>query len=67
MELIEKRPIASRLRNMAVGEKEEFPISQKRSVENTMYNRLAEERACGIRWSIKTDMHSGIIIVTRIS
>ena len=65
--LMEKRPVASKLRNMAVGEREDFPISQKRSVENTMYNRLAEERACGIRWSIKTDMQAGIITVTRIS
>jgi len=55
------------LRNMPVSGQERFPLSQKRSVENTMYNRLAEERVKGFRWSIKTDMQSGVIVVTRVS
>lgn len=64
---MEKKPIVETLRNMPISGQERFPLSQKRSVENTMYNRLAEERVKGFRWSIKTDMQSGVIVVTRVS
>lgn len=62
---MERRPIISVLRNMNVGEKEIFPIEQRRSIRVTISDYLVEERINGVKWSVETDMANKAAIVTR--
>lgn len=64
-QMIEKRPIAETLRNMAVGDVEVFPISQYTSVRNTPYNAMSTDTYNGMKFSIKRDMEKGELTVTR--
>lgn len=65
--LIDKRPVVSTLRNMAVGTEEVFSILQRVTVMNTLALRLDLERSQGMNWSYKTDRDAGTITVKRIS
>lgn len=65
--LMEKRPVVSTLRNMAVGAEEVFSILQRVTVMNTLALRLDLERSMGMNWSYKTDRDAGTITVKRVS
>lgn len=65
--MIEKKAIVPTLRAMKVGAEEVFPLEQSGSVRNTIYGaNLCVERAAGARWSMKSDLENGRLIVTRV-
>lgn len=61
-----KKSIAPTLRMMAVGQKEEFPLARLASVRNVIYTNLMPERARGFRWSVRSNLDDGQLIVTRV-
>lgn len=61
-----RKQIKSVLRSMEVGQKEEYLLTQRSSVCNTVYTSMLTERAEGKKWSIYTDVKANRIIVTRV-
>ena len=62
--ILEKRPIASVLKNMEVNQTEIFPICQTMSVRTTLTQQQLYNPS--IKLSTKTEKSEGIIKVTRI-
>lgn len=61
-----KKKIAPTLRMMAVGQEEIFPLARISSVRNVIYNNLMPERLKGVRWSVRSNIDNGQLIVTRV-
>ena len=51
---------------MAVGQTEIFPLARLTSVRNIIYNNLMPERMKGQRWSVRSNIEDGQLIVTRV-
>lgn len=62
---MDRKPISSTLREMPVGGTVDFPIDRKKSLSQIMYVNLAEERANGMSWSVKTCVDEKKVTVTR--
>lgn len=62
---MEKRPIASTLRKMKVNDAEVFPITQRASLVNTIYNNLSGLRAEGVKFSIKQNLQEKVVTIKR--
>lgn len=62
---MDRKPISSTLREMSIGSSVDFPIGQKKSLSQVMYVNLAEERANGMNWSVKTCIDEKKVTVTR--
>ncbi len=63
----ERRPIASTLRKMEVGEQQTFPIEQTGTIRTSMRTTLIGLTARGWKWSTKCDYPSRSVLVTRVS
>ena len=65
MEQMERKPVISTLREMALNEKVSFPLDQKDTVKNTICGRLDKERKAGKNWSVETSRDDEVVVVTR--
>ena len=65
--MMEKRPIAGTLRNMAVGAVEYFPLSQFPAVINAPYYGMRMEKALGWEFKYEVEDEHLRVKVTRIA
>ncbi len=63
---MDKKKITPTLRTMAVGQTETFPLDRLTSVRNIIYANLMPERLKGYRWSVRSNVDDGQLIVTRV-
>lgn len=64
--MIKRKPIASKLRAMKVGDVVKYPIAQRGSILAAQGRDLIIQRASGMKWSIRTSFKEGVVRVTRV-